>query len=200
MASKTDMNESNLNETSTDMETLGEGGVEGEVETKEIEGLDDDDEEQEEFFLISKDQQKIKVSKKQCKFSKFVMTAISGSEEKESDIPVPNVTGDILTLIVKYLTYHAENPSEPVSKEDNLTTPLKDKKLSENVKCKWDVEFIEGVAENQQQLYDLITASNYMDIESLLHLGCAKVASMIKGESLDKIKDILDPKVVNASA
>ena len=30
-----------------------------------------------------------------------------------------------------------------------------------------------------------------MDIKSLLHLGCAKVASLIKGQPLEKIKDIL---------
>jgi len=40
-------------------------------------------------------------------------------------------------------------------------------------------------------LYDLILAANYMDIKSLLHLGCAKVASLIKGQPLEKIKDIL---------
>lgn len=35
-----------------------------------------------------------------------------------------------------------------------------------------------------------------MDIKSLLHLGCAKVASLIKGQPLEKIKDILatEPK------
>jgi hypothetical protein len=42
-------------------------------------------------------------------------------------------------------------------------------------------------------LYDLILAANYMDIKSLLHLGCAKVASLIKGQPLEKIKEILDP-------
>ena len=30
-----------------------------------------------------------------------------------------------------------------------------------------------------------------MYIKSLLHLGCAKVASLIKGQPLEKIKDIL---------
>lgn len=40
-------------------------------------------------------------------------------------------------------------------------------------------------------MYDLILAANYMDIKSLLHLGCAKVASLIKGQPLEKIKDIL---------
>ncbi len=45
----------------------------------------------------------------------------------------------------------------------------------------------------KQTLYDLILAANYLDITALLHLGCAKVASFIKGQPLDKIKDILSP-------
>jgi len=49
------------------------------------------------------------------------------------------------------------------------------------------------IGETRQQLYDLILAANYMDIKSLLHLGCAKVASLIKGQPLEKIKEILDP-------
>ena len=48
-------------------------------------------------------------------------------------------------------------------------------------------------------LYDLILAANYMDIKSLLHLGCACVASLIKGQPLDKIKDILSKGTVHES-
>jgi len=58
-------------------------------------------------------------------------------------------------------------------------------------KDKWDAEFIDNIGINRQQLYDLILAANYMDVKSLLHLGCAKVASLIKGQPLEKIKDIL---------
>ena len=59
--------------------------------------------------------------------------------------------------------------------------------------CKdaFDAEFIDRIGENRQALYDLILAANYMDIKGLLHLGCAKVASLIKGQPLEKIKDIL---------
>lgn len=56
-----------------------------------------------------------------------------------------------------------------------------------------DADYIDKIGETRQQLYDLILAANYMDIKSLLHLGCAKVASLIKGQPLEKIKEILDP-------
>ena len=43
----------------------------------------------------------------------------------------------------------------------------------------------------KENLYSLIRAANYMDIQPLLQLACTKVASMIKGKSLDAIKDII---------
>lgn len=42
----------------------------------------------------------------------------------------------------------------------------------------WDAKFVEV---EQEMLFELILAANYMDIKSLLDLTCAKVASMIKG-------------------
>merc|ERR1739845_95182 len=35
------------------------------------------------------------------------------------------------------------------------------------------------------------SGANYMDIKSLLHLGCAKIATLIKGKSPEEIKKIL---------
>lgn len=55
----------------------------------------------------------------------------------------------------------------------------------------FDADFIDRIAVNRRQLYDLILAANYMDIKSLLQLACAKVASLIKGQPLEKTKDIL---------
>jgi len=55
----------------------------------------------------------------------------------------------------------------------------------------WDAQYIDKIGDTRQDLYDLILAANYMDIKGLLHLGCAKVASLIKGQPLEKIKDIL---------
>ena len=67
------------------------------------------------------------------------------------------------------------------------------KVMKDVVSHKPDADYIDQIGENRQQLYDLILGANYMDIKSLLHLGCAKVASLIKGQPLEKIKDILDP-------
>jgi hypothetical protein len=85
--------------------------------------------------------------------------------------------------------------------------------MKEVVRDEWDAIYIDKIGDNRQQLYDVILAANYMDVKSLLHLGCAKVASLIKGQSaihgahthaelhrtgqpLDKIKEILSAGIV----
>jgi len=41
--------------------------------------------------------------------------------------------------------------------------------------------------------YDFLLAVNYCSLTSLLHLCCAFVASLIKGQPLDQIEKILKP-------
>jgi S-phase kinase-associated protein 1 len=49
----------------------------------------------------------------------------------------------------------------------------------------WDATFVDI---EQELLFELILAANYMDIKSLLDLTCAKVASMIKGKTPEEIR------------
>lgn len=49
----------------------------------------------------------------------------------------------------------------------------------------WDAQFVEV---EQEILFELILAANYMDIKPLLDLTCAKVASMLKGKSAEEIR------------
>lgn len=41
---------------------------------------------------------------------------------------------------------------------------------------------------DQNVLFELVLAANYMDVKSLLDLTCAKVASMIKGKTTEEIR------------
>ena len=53
------------------------------------------------------------------------------------------------------------------------------------VVCQWDADFVDV---DQEMLFELILAANYMDIKPLLDLTCAKVASMIKGKTPEQIR------------
>ena len=43
---------------------------------------------------------------------------------------------------------------------------------------------------DQEMLFELILAANFMDIKPLLDLACAKVASMIKGKTPEDIRKV----------
>jgi len=137
-----------------------------------------------ELKLTSKDGKEFTLPKNFAMISKLVKTS-TDTDAAASEVPIPSAMGDILELIVEYMGRH-RGVEPPI-----IEKPLRSKIMKDVCKDKWDADFIDRIGDNRQQLYDLILAANYMDIKSLLHLGCAKVASLIKGQPLEKIKDIL---------
>lgn len=117
--------------------------------------------------------------------SSLIKTAVE-SDPDAKEVAIPAVASDIMELVISYMKHH--NGSEPPI----IEKPLRSKVMKEVCKDPFDATFIDDIGENRQQLYDLILAANYMHVNSLLHLGCAKVASLIKGQPLEKIKDILN--------
>ena len=53
----------------------------------------------------------------------------------------------------------------------------------------WDAAFVDL---EQEALFELILAANFMDIKPLLDLTCAKVASMIKGKTPEQIRQVFN--------
>merc|ERR1712242_549458 len=93
------------------------------------------------------------------------------------------VDGDTLSLIVKYLEHHeGKEPAE-------IAKPIRSVKMEKIVEDSWDADFINK--QPKRTIFQIILGANYMDIKSLLHLGCAKIATMIKGKSPEEIKKIL---------
>jgi len=142
--------------------------------------------------LISKDAKDFTVDKKYAFISNLVKTSME-QDASATEIPMPGVKGDILARVVDYMNHH-KGTEPPI-----IEKPLRSKVMKEVCKDSWDAEFINSIGDSdRQKLYDLILAANYMDIKGLLHLGCAKVASLIKGQPLEKIKEILAPKATAA--
>ena len=98
-------------------------------------------------------------------------------------IPIKKVRGDILELIVNYLKHHNGKKPEEIAK------PIRSVKMERIVADKWDADYINKM--NKKTIFQVILGANYMDLPSLLHLGCAKIATLIKGKSPEEIKNIL---------
>jgi len=154
-------------------------------ESEELGGLDDGDDGDVKLCSKVGEHSKEKlVQRKNAFISVLVKTSIE-NDSTATEVPLPGVEGPILELVVEYMDHH-KGVEPPI-----IEKPLRSKVMREVCKDGWDADFIDGIGEDRQKLYDLILAANYMDIKSLLHLGCAKVASLIKGQPLEKIKDIL---------
>jgi S-phase kinase-associated protein 1 len=127
--------------------------------------------------LKSQDMQSFPVGKDVAIQSALIKTMWSG-DQSETEIPLPNVRGVILKRVIKYMEYHHTNPAKEIEK------PLKSANMREVV-SEWDANYVEV---DQETLFELILAANYMDIKPLLDLTCAKVASMIKGKTPEEIR------------
>ena len=138
--------------------------------------------------LVSSEGDKFEVETKTAAMSELVKTMLvdgddedeeDEDEETEQEIPLPNVKSAVLAKVVEFCNYHVSNgPMKEIEK------PLKSANMAEVV-GEWDANF---VAIEQEMLFELILAANYMDIKSLLDLTCAKVASMIKGKTPEEIR------------
>ena len=97
----------------------------------------------------------------------------------DEDIPVPNVKKEMLEYILKYCEYiHTNNPPE-------IEKPLRTTNLGDVVN-EWYAKYVDL---EQEKLFELILAANFMDIKSLLELACAKCATVIKEMSIQEIRD-----------
>merc|ERR1712179_421176 len=138
---------------------------------------DDDGDEMLTLVSSEADCERIQVEKKIAVMSELIKTMAEGDKE-EKEIPLPNVKGAVLKHVVKYMQHHHNNPPKEIEK------PLKSAKMSDVV-SQWDADFVEV---DQDLLFELILAANYMDIKPLLDLTCAKVASMIKDKKPEEIR------------
>ena len=158
--------------------------------------------------LVSNDKVSYQVTLKEIKCSNLLLAAFDGyvdplkpldnkeEEKKEetlsidkhnNEILLQNIDGEILHYIVQFLKEH--NGTEPVLPEK----PVKSKEMKE-ITTEWMAKFIDDIVKKDiSQLYKVISAANYLFINSLLHICCAKIASMLKGIPIDEIKNTLLP-------
>ncbi|KAK7854497.1 skp1-like protein 4 [Quercus suber] len=90
----------------------------------------------------------------------------------DNAIPLPNVTGHILSLVIQYCKEHTSSSDSNSSKSN------------EKLKA-WDTQFINV---DLNVLFDLIMAANYLNVKGLLDLTCQTVADMIKEKTPEQIR------------
>jgi len=130
--------------------------------------------------LVSQEGESFDVGLATAKMSELVKTMIDedNDDEEAQEIPLPNVKSQILALVIEFVKHYATEPMTDIEK------PLKSANMNEVVQ-EWYATFVNV---QQETLFELILAANYMDIKPLLDLTCATVASMIKGKTPEEIR------------
>ena len=127
--------------------------------------------------LVSSEGEKMQISVKAAQKSQMIKRIIDDFPN-ETEIPLNNVKSNILKKIKEYLDHYQDTDPKEIER------PLASQNYQECVDP-WDFEFINV---DLDLIFEIILASNYMDIKPLLELASSKVASIIKGKTPEEIR------------
>lgn len=132
-------------------------------------------------ILTSNDNASIEVDRAVAERSMLLKNMIDDLGEEaigSSPIPIPNVNEAVLRKVIEWCEHHRNDPL-PTADEEN-----DNRKKTTDIE-EWDQKFMQV---DQEMLFEIILASNYLDIKPLLDVGCKTVANMIKGKSPEEIR------------
>ena len=96
----------------------------------------------------------------------------------DDDIPIAQVTKPVMEKVKVFCEKLREQAPPEIEK------PLSSNDLSQVVDA-WSAEYFDV---DQEMLFEVVIAARYLDIRPLLELSCVKVASLIKGKSIQEIR------------
>lgn len=133
--------------------------------------------EQEKVILVSKENEEFKINKNAAELSVLIKNTI---QDYPIDQPIPllEIDSNCLKLIMEYLEHYNGTPPKELEK------PLPTNDLKEIVD-EFQYFFINKVG--LENLIDLTSAANFMEITCLLDLCCARLASMCMDKSEEEL-------------
>jgi len=128
--------------------------------------------------LLSSDNAVLTVDKDVAERSVLIKNMLEDVGEVEEAIPIPNVNEAVLKKVIEWCEHHKADP--PSANDDESDSRKRSSDIEE-----WDQKFMQV---DQEMLFEIILAANYLDIKPLLDVGCKTVANMIKGKSPEEIR------------
>jgi len=99
------------------------------------------------------------------------------------EITVTTLSKHTMSLVAEYLIHH--NGKKPAE----IAKPIRSVNMYKIVEDPWDAWFTNKMS--KREIFQVILAARHIDCQSLLRLGCAKIATLIKGKSPEEIRGIL---------
>ncbi|CAI2355639.1 unnamed protein product [Caenorhabditis sp. 36 PRJEB53466] len=132
------------------------------------------------FQLRSSDKEIYEMTQEGMMQSKTLAAALENLRMKDllaAPFPVNNVPGSCLRKIVEWCEHHKDDGSYKMRRNGrHMIIPP------------WDENFLQRL--NNQELFDIICAANYLDIPKLMDFSCKTVANMAKGKSPEEMRII----------
>jgi len=130
--------------------------------------------------LVSNDGAEVVVDRQVAERSMLIKNMMEdlGEAAMTQSVPIPNVNESVLKKVIEWCEHHKNDP--PAAADDDSDSRKKTTDIEE-----WDQKFMQV---DQEMLFEIILASNYLDIKPLLDVGCKTVANMIKGKSPEEIR------------
>jgi S-phase kinase-associated protein 1 len=129
--------------------------------------------------LISKTNTKHPIKINVSKISGLIQTALDGDEDCKI-INLKSIEAPVINKVIEYMNHYE------CKKPKDIEKPLSSTNMEDAVD-KWDADFIDV---DQKMLFKLVLAANYLDIQPLLELSCAKVGSFMVQRTPKEIRKI----------
>lgn len=138
--------------------------------------------------LVSKDDTEVSVSVQAARISGMISNIIEEVDDEEEvtsmqdKLELPKIDSRSLQLIVMFMNMYAEE------RMVDIPLPLDGATLEENVTQTRYRDFINGL--DNEALFKLLSAANYLSITPLLDLACLRVTFLIKDKSAAEVSPI----------
>ena len=135
--------------------------------------------------LICSDDVEIKVDRHVAEQSIIIRDMLEDLGDCDEAIPIAEVDSLVMSKVVDWCTHHQNDPRPS---NDTAAAGDDDGKRPKSTKIndQWDQNYMQV---EQEVVFQIILAANYLDIKGLLDLGCKVVAKMIEGKTTQQLRD-----------
>lgn len=122
----------------------------------------------------------IEVERDIAEQSHLIKNMLAHIEGDVQSIPLPNISSDALKKVLEYCDHHKNDPPVPEASDDKeKSDEFKSYEMDE-----WDRNFCDV---DDDTLFELLHAANYLNIKPLLDIICRTIADRLKDKSRDEI-------------
>lgn len=129
-------------------------------------------------LLTSNEGESYAVARQAATQSALIATMLDEEDEEEQEIPLPGIRSDVLALVVEFMKQNHKDPMKEIEK------PLKSTNIGDLVQ-EWYANFVNR---DQEIIFGLVAAANYLDCQTLLDLMCGSISCRVMGKTPDEIR------------